>query len=299
MDKIGKNIIITDQFYTKTNISSKCIETFLEEIDIEEDDIIIEPSAGSGSFSDYFQDKSYNLDAYDIEPKKEYIKKCDFLKLDINHYKNTNVHCIGNPPFGRQSSLAKKFIKKLTLFCKTISFILPKSFRKQSFRRSFPLNYHLVKEIDLEKNAFIIDGKSHNVPCIFQIWIKKEIERYEEPILEESGFHFVKRPKLENIELNENGDPIKKLNIFSEEPDFGILRAGGGKSCGRISKNYEDGISCYPEAWLFIKIDEKYDKDKFYEKYKKINWIDDSNVGARSINKQKFIREINKVINDL
>ena len=31
-------------------------------------------------------------------------------------------------------------------------------------------------------------------------------------------------------------------------------------------------------------------------KYKKIDWIDDSNVGARSIDKQTFIKGINKVI---
>ena len=35
---------------------------------------------------------------------------------------------------------------------------------------------------------------------------------------------------------------------------------------------------------------------EFYKEYKKINWIDDSNVGARSIDKQKFIRGINKVL---
>ena len=32
----------------------------------------------------------------------------------------------------------KKFIKINALFCNTISFILPKSFRKQSFQKSFP-----------------------------------------------------------------------------------------------------------------------------------------------------------------
>ena len=71
------------------------------------------------------------------------------------------------------------------------------------------------------------------------------------------------------------------------------------KRCGRISKEYKDGIACYPEAWLFIKIDGKYDKDKFYKEYKKINWIDDSNVGARSIDKQRFIRGINNVLENI
>jgi hypothetical protein len=296
MDKIGKKRVITDQFYTKQDVSSKCINLFLKRIKLSDNDIIIEPSAGDGSFSDYFRENEYNIDSYDIDPRKEYIKKQDFLDFDIDYYEGQNVHCIGNPPFGRQSSLAKKFIKKNASFCNTISFILPKSFRKQSFQKSFPLNFHLVEEIDLDKNSFIIDGKTHNVPCIFQIWVKKDEERVVEPNIIENGFHFVKKPVLKDIEIDEKGKPIKRENIFSEQPDFGILRAGGGYTCGRISFDYINGIACYPEAWLFIKLDDHYDKNKFYEEYKKIDWIDDSNVGARSIDKQRFIKGINGLL---
>ena len=292
----GKNRILTDQFYTKKDISSKCIQLFLNTITLNDNDIILEPSAGTGSFSDYFKQHNYNITSYDIDPKKDYIQMKNFLELDISIYNNKNVHCIGNPPFGRQSSLAKQFIKKNALFCDSISFILPKSFRKPSFQKSFPLYFHLVKEIDLEKNAFTINDKSHDVPCIFQIWIKKDHERFVEPKIKENGFHFVKKPTLKITELDDNNNPIKKINIFSEKPDFGILRAGGGKSCGRISLDYENGIGCYPEAWLFIKLDDKYNKDKFYHDYQKIDWKDDSNVAARSIDKQRFIKNINQLL---
>ena len=47
------------------------------------------------------------------------------------------------------------------MFCDTISFILPKSFRKSSNQRCFPLNFHCVAEIDIDKNSFTIDGKTH------------------------------------------------------------------------------------------------------------------------------------------
>lgn len=296
MNNHGKNRNITDQFYTKKDVSSKCIKLFLDTININDNDIILEPSAGEGSFSDYFKQNNYNIDSYDIDPKKDYIQKENFLTFDTNIYDNKNVHSIGNPPFGKQSSLAKKFIKKNALFCKSISFILPKSFRKDSFQKSFPPHFHLIKEIDLEKNAFTINDKSHHVPCVFQIWIKKDHERFIQPKIKENGFHFVKKPSLKITDVDDNNKPIKKINIFSETPDFGILRAGGGKTCGRISRDYEDGISCYPEAWLFIKLDDKYDKNKFYSEYQKINWIDDSNVAARSIDKQTFIKKINNLL---
>ena len=32
MDKIGKNRVISDQFYTKHDVSSKCIKLFLEKM---------------------------------------------------------------------------------------------------------------------------------------------------------------------------------------------------------------------------------------------------------------------------
>ena len=269
-----------------------------EEIVDIRDDIFVEPSAGDGSFSDYFLEHECIIDAYDIDPKKEYIMKQNFLQLDIEKYKSNKkrIHSIGNPPFGRQSSLAKKFIKKCALFSDTISFILPKSFRKESYKSAFPLNFHLVEEYELTQNAFTIDGQMHNVPCVFQVWIKKNEHRYIEPKQIERGFQFVKKPLVKDIEIGENGIPINRKNIFTENPDFGILRAGGGDTCGRISVQWEDGIACYPEAWLFIKLDHKYDKDKFYEEYKKIDWKDDSNVGARSISKPIFIKGINKLL---
>ena len=300
MVKTGIKRDTKDQFYTNTNISNACIKLVLNTIDINKDNIILEPSAGSGSFSDYFFNNRYKLFAYDIDPKKEYIVKQDFLELDMEEFnKDKKIHCIGNPPFGRQSSLAKKFIKQCCLYCDSISFILPKSFRTESYKKSFPPNFHLIKEIDIEKNAFTIDDKIHNVPCVFQIWEKKNHDRYIEPILTEIGYHFVKKPNVECIDFNGDNKPIKKKNIFIEDPDFGILRAGGGKKCGRISTDVYNGIGCYPEAWLFIKLDDNINIDRFLEEYIKIDWSSDTNVGAKSISKQIFIKGINGIVNTI
>lgn len=118
------------------------------------------------------------MEAFDIDPKKDYIAKQNFLELDLDKYKSyqsegRKIHCIGNPPFGRQASLARKFIKKSSLFCNTISFILPRSFKKESYQKAFPLDFHLIKQYDLTQDSFIIfeNGieKLHRVPCIFQI----------------------------------------------------------------------------------------------------------------------------------
>ena len=67
-----------------------------------------------------------------------------------------NIHIIGNPPFGRQSSMAIKFIKKCCSFANSISFILPKSFKKDSMKKYFEKHYHLIYEMDLlDKISFL------------------------------------------------------------------------------------------------------------------------------------------------
>ena len=118
--------------------------------------------------------RKYNLIAFDIQPEAENIQQIDFLEVDLWAF-NSNLHFIGNPPFGRQSSMAKKFIKKITSCkrTKTIAFILPKSF-KNSFQKVFPLNYHLDFQEDIEKNAFLMNGHEYDVPCVFRYGLEKK-----------------------------------------------------------------------------------------------------------------------------
>ncbi len=72
-------------------------------------------------------------------PEHDEIIKQNYLELNYTKMREdfNKIHIIGNPPFGRQSSLAIKFIKKCCEFSNSISFILPKSFKKESMRKSF------------------------------------------------------------------------------------------------------------------------------------------------------------------
>lgn len=300
----GLNRVSNDKFYTKTDVVKMCIDLLVKTIQINSKDFIIEPSAGSGSFTVELNKLDCDIISYstDLKPDRDddLIMFDNFFNvrslLDQDKIEG-DIHFVGNPPFGRQSSLAKKFITECCLYdkCKTISFILPKSFRKDSMQTCFDLKFHLEKEIDLPKNSFQINGIDHDVPCVFQIWVKKNIEREVKQIEEPCGFHWVKKPEVVQRGLNDKGKPIKE-HIFSEPVDFGVLRAGGGDSCGRLSEEYLDGVKCYEQGWLFIKLDEKYDKELFKEKYKLIDFKCDDNVGMRSIAKPKFNEEINKIL---
>ena len=80
---------------------------------ISDNDLIVEPSAGNGSFISGIKSLSKHHIFYDLEPENAEIVKQDYLTYDytIHSDKFNNIHVIGNPPFGRQSSLAIKFIK--------------------------------------------------------------------------------------------------------------------------------------------------------------------------------------------
>lgn len=160
---------VNDKFYTKIEISKMCIDM----LDLSEFDLVIEPSAGNGSFSKQID----NCIAYDLVPEDETIIKQDFFELDIEHLKGKKVLTIGNPPFGIQNNLAIKFFNKAAQYSDTIAFILPKSFMKDSIQKKMDIYFHLEKSIELPYKSFYLNGMDYGVNCVFQIWKKKNIKR--------------------------------------------------------------------------------------------------------------------------
>jgi hypothetical protein len=196
------------------------------------------------------------------------------LDLDINDIKNDykNIHIIGNPPFGRQSSIAIKFIKKCCEYAKSISFILPKSFKKNSMQKHFPLHYHLIFEIDLPEKSFLIGEKETNVPCVFQIWKYKKKKRKSLKILKPHNFIFVK--KTENPHIS-----FRRVGIYA----------------GKIMEDIEDKSI---QSHYFIKFTNKLTIKQNIKKINNIVFTNNNTVGPKSISKQELIKEFNKVLTD-
>jgi predicted RNA methylase len=256
-----------DKFYTKSDIVIQCINSVKKYINITNNDLIIEPSAGNGAFISQIKMLSNNVICYDIEPENDNIIKQDFLELNHNKIKTNykKIHIIGNPPFGRQSCLAIKFIKKCCCFANSISFILPKSFKKESMKKHFLKNYHLVFEMDLPDNSFTVNKIESNVPCVFQIWKYKKIERDVINKIEPIGFQFVKKDENPNISFRRVG---VNAGTITEKPD---------------DKN--------TQSHYFIKFISKIDVNKL----KLIKFEFNNTVGPKSISKQELITEFNKL----
>jgi hypothetical protein len=167
-----------DQFYTNDDIVQQCLEL----VALEEYDVIVEPSAGSGAF--YIHLPSDKRVGVDLEPACDGVIEQDYFKFveiaaacKMFPIEGRTYLVVGNPPFGKNSSLARKFFNASALFADTIAFVLPRTFRKPSTINQLNEYFHLTKEIMLPKNAFHLpNGDAHYVPCVFQVW-----ERYTRP----------------------------------------------------------------------------------------------------------------------
>ncbi len=267
-----------DKYYTKDSIVNLCIELLKKNIKISNNDLVIEPSAGNGSFIKGIKEITKNFKFYDIEPEHLEIEKIDFLTLtlplDFNSLSSSSkIHVLGNPPFGRQSSLAIKFIKKSSEFADTIAFILPKSFNKDSMQKHIPLAYHLICQEDLPEKSFLVNNLEFDVPCIFQIWVKKSIPRSLPDKLDPEGFEFVQK---------------------NDNPDISFRRVG--VNAGNIDT---DISSKSEQSHYFIKFkykdDEAKELDIIINKIKNIKFTENNTVGPKSISKQEIIKAYNQL----
>jgi len=254
-----------DKYYTNKKIINICCKIFKKYIKIYKNDLIIEPSAGNGAFIPCIKNSNNLL--FDIYPEHKLIIKKNFLTFNYNKIKKKYniIHAIGNPPFGKKSSLAIKFIKKCTEFCDSFSFILPRSFNKYFLQKSIPLNFHLIKSYNLPNDSFGFP----EIKCVFQIWKKKKYSR---------------KKYIKKIFPNKNYKFVSK----SDNPDIAIRRVGS--KSGYIY--YDNLNNKNKNTHYFIKIFKKYNK------IKKLNLNTEKNntLAAYSISKMDIIKKLNIII---
>jgi len=238
-----------DKYYTKPEIVDLVLPS-LPEFDVT---FWIEPSAGAGVFSS----KMPKCLAMDIAPEGPNILENDFLL-----FKTTDkVGVFGNPPFGKNSSLAIKFFNHAASFASVIAFIVPRTFKKVSVQNKLSLNWVLYKEIELPINAFTFEGKDYPVPCVWQIWIPGIRQKVVLPTTH-PDFVWVDKSKA----------------------DYAIRRVGGlsGKIFKEFDKYAESSnyfIQCIPEVY-----------DKLVSLYPKFQEISKNTAGNPSLSKTELVQ---------
>ena len=225
-----------DKFYTIPAVADTCIGitgAFYPWLDW---DLVVEPSAGNGSF--LLRIPTNKRIGIDISPDCPGCVTHDFLTW--RPPTAAKILVIGNPPFGKGSSLAIKFFNHAAKWASVIAFIIPKSFRRVSVQNRLSSDFHLLWDDDIPTDPCSFTPPMM-VKCCFQIWTRRDVKR---ELVEMSTTH-ADWDFLPFGSLDADGQPTPP-----EGADFAI-RAYGGQ-CGAIVK----GVSLAtlrPKSWHWIR----------------------------------------------
>lgn len=244
-----------DQFYTNKEVANKCIDTLFDLCKdyIEEEDIFMEPSAGTGSFLDKLPEKGIYLD---LEPKNEKIEKNDFITYDLTGRKD--LITVGNPPFGKRSTLAIQFFNKAIQHSKIVAFIVPKSFDKYTTQKKLNVeNFALIHSETLPKYSFTNKGKKVNVNCVFQIWVRKDINKMKD--LKKKPLPPDIKRKIQVEQHNGTEQSLKRLNELKFDYDFAVYRQGYKDYTLRFKdkKEIQEKMENSSDQFFFIKCEDE------------------------------------------
>ena len=287
-----------DQFYTSPRVAKKCIQILISRLHNGElyspvlplsSYLWVEPSAGNGAFLNSIPD-TYDKIGIDVEPGQgggANILKQDFLTWVPPEQNQKPVIIFGNPPFGRQSSLAKAFIAHSCKFpaTSTIAFILPRSFVKPSMSSAFGLHFHCIHSSEVERNAFVLGGggagdgdASYDVPCVFQIWQKRSVSRIVPEKITEKGFQYVKETDPRDI-------VIRRVGVYAGRCFHGDIN---------------NATEYNKQTHYFIKLDEQFVAVQHVKEIvDKVNAhvFPTNTTGPRSLSKPEINLVLNEILN--
>lgn len=167
---------------------------------------------------------------------------------------------IGNPPYGKNSNLAVKFLNRALSESDEVRFVLPRTFRKPSVLNRIDSKAHLVKDVTVPDDTF-----PGTIRTCYQHWsVKKEDRKKIDVETTHDDFEFV---------------TVDKANLC-------IGRVGAG-TCGIVfTKNFKErGITSH----YFIKTKNKEVKDRLVKLSEKFREAGKQTVGMHSLSKHDLI----------
>lgn len=205
-----------DKFYTRREVAKSCFEFLKENIDFDDSSIFLEPSAGAGVFLEFLP----RYVALDIAPESNTIEKQDFLKYET---KKEDFITIGNPPFGKRSSLAIEFFNRAAVMSEVIAFIVPVSFMKWNVQKNLNNNFSLLNLMYLAPESFMDKDKPYSIRTVFQIWIKRG-SKYDNG----TDLRLKKQPPVSHPDFNiwqYNATP-EAVKYIEEDWEYATYRQG-------------------------------------------------------------------------
>lgn len=293
-----------DQFFTKPEVAQHCVEILQDVLkgSLADFDMVLEPSFGDGAFVKALEGvgivapklKFVDIDARvkehranfleeEVVPKEYFHKQVaapprsgslegfGFRKLPVSEQpKTVQPICltVGNPPFGKNASLAVSFFNRAAQFSACIAFVVPRTFSKGSIHGRLDLGFFLMHEHVLEEDGFLFKNEAYSVPCVFQVWVHakyadrliKDNIRLDARVQIPAGMLRTAPPKVSET-------PDFKFVKADSYPDLAIRRVG--VNAGKI---FDDDVASRSEqSHFFVQIKDKKKKTKVIEKLKSLD----------------------------
>jgi hypothetical protein len=136
--------------------------------------------------------------------------------------------------------------------------------------------FHLEKELDIGDHAFESADRTkvYNIPCVFQVWIRKNIQRI--------------CPNPEKLN-SDQFEFISKTDIKDNDCVLSLRRVGFYAGKAKIFQGENQ------QSHYFIRCKSKTILDKVMSCLNNIVWSFEDTVGPRSISKQQFIHKLNNI----
>ncbi len=257
---------LLDQFYTSRPLAVRLVavaSSYLPQATS-----WIEPSAGNGAFVDAVKENGLELGyAVDLYPARQDIEKSDFLQWLPDSDTDNEYASIGNPPFGKNASLAVKFFNHAATFSCGIAMIFPRTFQKRGLQNRLDDRFTLVYEEVLASNSFVFEGQSVDVPCVFQVWKRL-------PAGQKRSLHEIVR-KHEDFSF-----------VDRQDADFAFQRVG--VKAGAIK---EASAPVAEASHLFIRATSRDDVSALRERFSTLDWSEfkHNTAGNPSIGKGEIV----------
>ena len=192
----------------------------------------------------------YKLKGYSCISTNEFFTK--------NDMKFTMV--IGNPPYGKNSNLAVKFLNRASELSDTIYMVLPRTFRKPSIINRLNSKLHLVSDVDVDESAF----RGSIIACVQKWEVKKEDREKIQTYTNHKDFTFCKKG----------------------EADICLGRVGGGPS-GKVFDEWENRSE---NSHYFLKVSSPIVIDNLRSLYSEFRSAALQTVGCPSLSKDDCVK---------
>lgn len=183
---------VKDAYFTSQDTVTWCFKTLSGLYDLS-GKTALEPSCGSGAFVRLDLGLKWTTNELYPEYAKGYepTYNIDFAKGDLTPLGKFDF-IIGNPPFGKSTMAARKFVLRSLEIADVVAMVLPFGCRRITFLDKLPTDVRVVHDELIPNLSFELpDGSVKKVKCSFMVFAhEKGYERPVELDLDDSVFRW-------------------------------------------------------------------------------------------------------------